>query len=108
MKSILVAVLWFVIVSPALADSLTGNGLGPVGIFRTRTGRERNDSLRMHGGSVATEKAVLNALRWLTEHQNPNGSWDCDGGKPAGHGPGNPGVLGSRRNAGFSNLRECR
>lgn len=41
---------------------------------------------RKFGGSMASEEAVENALNWLVEHQNPDGTWSlvhnrhkCDG-----------------------------
>ncbi len=45
-----------------------------------RMGPRRAVNLARHGGSAATERAVLAALRWLKANQKPNGSWDCAGG----------------------------
>jgi len=49
-------------------------------------------------GGVATERAVAAALKWLKDHQAPEGFWDCDEfmyydkypDKPPSDGPGNP------------------
>ncbi len=35
----------------------------------------RANNLKKFGGSALTERAVLKALRWLKEHQSPDGSW---------------------------------
>ncbi len=35
----------------------------------------RRYALELGGGTLKTEDAVLAALRWLREHQNPDGSW---------------------------------
>lgn len=42
-----------------------------------RIGPARSVNLAKHGGSAATERAVMAALRWLKANQNPDGSWDC-------------------------------
>ena len=44
-------------------------------VFRAR---EDRGTLRRHGGSKTTEDAVDLGLRWLAEHQDPEGFWDCD------------------------------
>ncbi|MEQ8763016.1 MAG: tetratricopeptide repeat protein [Planctomycetota bacterium] len=43
----------------------------PGGIYRNRFGRR--------GGSSRTEAAVDLGLKWLAEHQSPDGRWDSDG-----------------------------
>ncbi|WP_146521045.1 hypothetical protein [Stieleria varia] len=48
---------------------LPGGGLGG----RTPEGRKKYGDL--YGASGASEAAVEKALRWLAEHQRPNGSW---------------------------------
>ena len=45
------------------------------GGFGQRVGPMRAQSIAKHKGTQDTEKAVLAALRWLKDHQNPNGSW---------------------------------
>ena len=38
----------------------------------------RNASLQREGGTLASEKAVTGAMRWLANHQLPDGSWSFD------------------------------
>jgi hypothetical protein len=40
---------------------------------------ERASALQRHGGSRATEQAVLAGLDWLARHQQVHGGWDADG-----------------------------
>ncbi len=49
-----------------------------------RIGPQRSVNLAKHGGSAATERAVMAALRWLKANQKPDGSWDCHGSNEAG------------------------
>jgi hypothetical protein len=46
------------------------------GILGSRTPGARGSALARHGGSGATEGAVLRALRWLKKNQNSDGSWN--------------------------------
>ncbi|MEZ6055924.1 MAG: hypothetical protein R3C01_04395 [Planctomycetaceae bacterium] len=66
---------------------------------RTTAGRKAN--LSKYGGTLASEQAVNNSLKWLVRHQLPDGSWhfnhthgqkdcDCDG-----EGNFEKGVMGS-------------
>ena len=49
---------------------------GPGGnIYRARIGPKRAEALRIGDGNQSTEQAVLAALRWLKQYQEPNGSW---------------------------------
>ena len=47
------------------------------GLYAGRSGSGRKAALGKYGGRWGqhTEKAVLKALRWLKENQQPNGSW---------------------------------
>ena len=46
------------------------------GIYSARmTGSARGTAMRTGGGTEKGEGAVLRALHWLKEHQNPDGSW---------------------------------
>lgn len=68
-----------------LSAPTTGFGEGKIGTagikgpggggFGQRVGPMRAQSIKKHGGAEATEKAVLAALRWLKQNQNPDGSW---------------------------------
>ena len=53
-----------------------GVGGGAAGAYGQRWGK---GSLEREGGSPGTESAVEAALRWLRNHQSPDGSWDTDG-----------------------------
>ena len=46
--------------------------------LRGRTGQGRQELVRNRGGTKGSEEAVLRALRWLAEHQDPDGSWNFD------------------------------
>lgn len=45
------------------------------GLYGGRSEAGRKQMVRKFGGSTRTETAVLRALRWLKQTQNPNGSW---------------------------------
>jgi hypothetical protein len=47
------------------------------GLFGNRGAEARGDALRRHAGRLGayTERAVIKALEWLKNHQEPNGSW---------------------------------
>ena len=54
----------------------TGGIRGPGGnIMGARMGPQRSVAIQKFGATQATEKAVMAALRWLKQHQEPNGSW---------------------------------
>lgn len=55
-----------------------GGGTGPALPWQNRTVANRLDLVFQFGGSVKTEKAVEDALRWLARHQHPDGFWDSD------------------------------
>ncbi len=47
------------------------------GLFSARLGPARAVAIQKYGGSAATEKAVMAALRWLKNNQRNDGSWKC-------------------------------
>jgi hypothetical protein len=49
---------------------------------------ERLQLLQLHGGNADTERAVRDALRWLANHQAPDGRWVA-----GDHGAGTAGVV---------------
>lgn len=44
-------------------------------IMGMRSGAGRKAALKRYGGGSHTERSVVKALRWLRDHQNPDGSW---------------------------------
>ena len=70
------------IASPVVMDNILGG--------RNKAGRA--SSLARYGGGMGgkTEPAVLKALRWLKDHQLPDGGWSVSGNS----GGGNPGPSG--------------
>jgi hypothetical protein len=82
----------------------TGLGEGTVGTagvrgpggggFGQRQGPQRAQNINKNGGTMATERAVLAALRWLKEHQRPDGGWDCGVSGIAGTGMATLAFLG--------------
>lgn len=48
---------------------------GLAGTMQNRTASARTGARRDFGGSERSEAAVLAALRWLKNHQDPDGSW---------------------------------
>jgi hypothetical protein len=71
-----------------------GIGGGAAGGSNKRLGRRR--LVARSSGFTRTEDAVNQGLRWLADHQDPAGFWDCDGFMrmdkvtPVCDGPGNP------------------
>ncbi|HET6201578.1 MAG TPA: prenyltransferase/squalene oxidase repeat-containing protein [Planctomycetota bacterium] len=51
-------------------------GVSPFSSRRPGTGQAARG--RAAGATQGTEKAVLEGLRWLLRHQNPDGSWDVE------------------------------
>ena len=45
--------------------------------YGNRSGKGKRKSMGKYGGG-GTGNAVDSALRWLAEHQEADGSWDCD------------------------------
>jgi len=70
-----------------------GGGGGSAGAFGDRNGGGKQNLVNSRGGSHATERAVLEALKWLARHQSPDGGWkaegfdaQCAGNRCSGHG----------------------
>ncbi len=92
-----------------------GPGLGGAGsedeaipnAYRLRLAPNRADLAKQQGGSVETEAAVKAALKWLADHQSPDGHWD-----PRAYGAGvdrnvlghTHGTAGSRADTGLTGL----
>ena len=51
----------------------------PTDPYAQRRARDRMTVVERMGGSEETERAVADALRWLADHQSPDGRWDGDG-----------------------------
>jgi len=43
-----------------------------------RTGNARGEALRKYGGSAESESAVKLALKWIVDHQLPDGGWNLN------------------------------
>jgi hypothetical protein len=67
--------------SASLFGSAGGMG-GPKimpGGFNGRSGAARQQMLREGGGNTVSEAAVAAGLKWLAQHQAPDGHWSLDG-----------------------------
>jgi hypothetical protein len=64
-----------VVMPNILSVKPTNSALVMPALFGMRTGNGRKTALKRYGGSGRTERAVLKGLRWLKDHQNPDGSW---------------------------------
>jgi hypothetical protein len=69
-------------------------------LFQGRGAARRRELLKDGGGTPASEAAVALALKWIAEHQRPDGSWNFDHTR----GPGrrttpNPGSMRASQNA---------
>lgn len=64
-----------VIMPNILSVEPTNSALTMPTLFGMRTRSGRKVALKRYGGNNRTEKAVMNALHWLKDHQNPDGSW---------------------------------
>lgn len=76
-----------------LAGGLGGPKLAPGG-FGGRSGATRAKMLEQGGGNTVSEAAVASGLRWLAQHQAPDGHWSlvdfhqhgkCNCGSPGTH-----------------------
>ncbi len=65
--------------SGELTSSETSNETG------SRTGDSKNQQLKKYGGNAASEESVALALKWIVDHQLPDGGWSFDHQQ----GPGN-------------------
>ena len=59
------------IAAPVAGDLLDSLGVGVAG----RTGDSKQALVESKGGTRASEVAVSRALKWIVEHQNPDGTW---------------------------------
>ncbi len=57
-------------------DSI-GGGAGGAGKYGGRLGGNKLRAANSGGGGDKTEDVVLKALRWLSRHQSPDGSWEA-------------------------------
>lgn len=59
----------------AFAPVMTKSPLVMKNLYGNRSKGGRDKALHSYGGSSSTEDAVLKALRWLKDHQKPEGYW---------------------------------
>ncbi len=59
-------------------DLLTEVGGGQSSALSGRTSTNRRQSVKQYGGTARSEAVVAMALKWLADHQNPDGSWSFD------------------------------
>ena len=59
-------------------DLLTEVGGGQSSALSGRTSANRQQIVNQYGGTAQSEAAVAMALKWLADHQNPDGSWSFD------------------------------
>ncbi len=80
---------------PFSNDTLGALGLGagdPRGAYGHRRGGGRKKRVKKKGGNELSERAVNLGLKWLADHQEPDGHWDTK--KWGGNGDYDPGVCG--------------
>lgn len=58
---------------------LVGTSTGGGAALAARDPRIRTEVVKREGGTTLTEAAVARGLRWMTKHQNRDGSWSLDG-----------------------------
>lgn len=58
--------------------SFAADSVGLRSMFTLRQGGTRKQYIELFGGTDETEKAVNRGLIWLTQHQNPDGSWSLN------------------------------
>lgn len=77
---------------PSDLDAVTGS-VGGAGL-EGRGAAAKADLLRRRGGTLASEAAVGQGLKWLAAHQEPKGGWNFDHRDGACNGRcGNPGLM---------------
>lgn len=77
---------------PSDLDAVTGS-VGGAGL-EGRGAAARADLVRRRGGTLASEAAVGQGLKWLLAHQEPRGSWNFDHRDgPCDGRCGNPGLM---------------
>jgi len=64
-----------VVVPNVLAIAPSNSALVLPGAMALRSGTGRKSAIKKYGGSGKTEISVNKGLRWLRDHQNPDGSW---------------------------------
>lgn len=60
------------------APSMPTDAMGFDGSGTTGRGKMSRTAIVRAGGSHASEEAIAQALKWLAEHQEPNGAWSLD------------------------------
>jgi hypothetical protein len=80
------------VLNPVQGEFTAVGGTGTTELLRGRSAAEKVRLLREGGGTEGSEAAVQNALVWLKNHQNPDGSWSF---RPLGGvcGCPNPGLM---------------
>lgn len=61
--------------------------------LNSRSSASKSEMLERYGGNAASEKAVALALKWLADHQAPNGGWSFAHSAICGNRCGDPGEL---------------
>jgi hypothetical protein len=64
-----------IVMPTVMAIAPSNSALVLPGVMAMRSGAGRKKALKDHGGSDRTEHSVSKGLRWLRDHQNPDGSW---------------------------------
>lgn len=64
-----------VVMPSLLSVKPTNSSLIMPALYGMRTGTGRQAAMKKYGGTPASDRAINKALRWLRDHQNPDGSW---------------------------------
>jgi hypothetical protein len=63
----------------SLAEAIPASGaIGTDALMHRNSGEAREQMLKNNGGTAASEAAVELGLKWLADHQLPDGSWDLN------------------------------